>query len=222
MQIEFDVDGQRLIRTSDAYIIEGSEFFVECLFSFSSDWDELDKWAIFKRGNDTYETFIVGNRCIVPVECTAVEGEFTISLIGRRSSMLIIATTSEKLLYVRATSHSNMSYFDKALAYIKDKAEQAASVLKSVLDAKEHIDKTDYKIYVGETAPTEDITNAMVWINPAEDDDYPENLQVITSGSTEERPTDYIVGMCYFDTTLGKPVWCKEAGVWVDANGTTV
>ena len=36
------------------------------------------------------------------------------------------------------------------------------------------------------------------------------------------------VGQCVFDTTLGKPIWCKTAktdttaAVWVDATGTTV
>ena len=36
------------------------------------------------------------------------------------------------------------------------------------------------------------------------------------------------VGQCVFDTTLGKPIWCKlaktdtTAAVWVDATGATV
>lgn len=59
----------------------------------------------------------------------------------------------------------------------------AEKVLKDVLDAKDHIDQTDYKIYVGETAPTEDITNAMVWINPAEDDSGSDELAEAVTAS---------------------------------------
>ena len=36
------------------------------------------------------------------------------------------------------------------------------------------------------------------------------------------RPATAIVGDMYFDTTLGKPIWLKEIGVWVDATGATV
>lgn len=42
------------------------------------------------------------------------------------------------------------------------------------------------------------------------------------------REDDPEVGQCVFDTTLGKPIWCKRrkilgtAAVWVDATGATV
>lgn len=42
------------------------------------------------------------------------------------------------------------------------------------------------------------------------------------SGTTANRPTSVTAGQEYFDTTLGKPVWLKSVGVWVDATGTTV
>jgi hypothetical protein len=47
------------------------------------------------------------------------------------------------------------------------------------------------------------------------------------SGTTTERPTSGVmVGMIYFDTTLGKPIWAKTVSgstiTWVDANGQTV
>jgi hypothetical protein len=47
-------------------------------------------------------------------------------------------------------------------------------------------------------------------------------IQTARSGTTASRPTDYVVGESYFDTTLGKPIWFKATGVWVDAMGTTV
>ena len=43
------------------------------------------------------------------------------------------------------------------------------------------------------------------------------------AGTTAQRPaTNQFVGMPYFDTTLGKPIWLKTPGnvpVWVDATG---
>lgn len=48
------------------------------------------------------------------------------------------------------------------------------------------------------------------------------NYQVVTSGTTETRPTNVIVGFCYFDTTLGYPIWYKGEDTWVDATGTTI
>ena len=43
------------------------------------------------------------------------------------------------------------------------------------------------------------------------------------SGTTANRPVSNLwIGMVYFDTTLGKPVWLKSTGpsVWVDGVGT--
>ena len=41
-------------------------------------------------------------------------------------------------------------------------------------------------------------------------------------GTTEERPTTNLyVGLRYFDTTLGKPIW-RTSSAWVDATGTSV
>lgn len=49
------------------------------------------------------------------------------------------------------------------------------------------------------------------------------------SGPTASRPTDALkgrwIGMPYFDTTLGIPIWLQSVGppdVWVDATGAPV
>ena len=129
MQIEFEIDQQRLTRTSDAYLIEGTKNFVECVFSFSSDWEELDKWALFKRDNKTYEILIEDNKCLVPTQCTASEGEFTISVVGRKNSENVTSTASAKLLTVRDSEFvSGMSvegrltntYLVEVLAEVKE------------------------------------------------------------------------------------------------------
>lgn len=49
-----------------------------------------------------------------------------------------------------------------------------------------------------------------------------EDDSVVTSGTTAQRPTGVAVGFTYFDTTLGKPIYFKSTGVWVDSAGVTV
>ncbi|MEK0313742.1 glycosyl hydrolase family 28-related protein [Cohnella sp. 56] len=53
-----------------------------------------------------------------------------------------------------------------------------------------------------------------------------EGIPVISAltGTTAQRPGAGVryVGMMYFDTTLGKPIWRSAAATWVDATGTTV
>lgn len=42
--------------------------------------------------------------------------------------------------------------------------------------------------------------------------------------TTANRPTPTYIGQIYFDTTLGKPIWCKNitTPIWVDSTGATV
>lgn len=136
MQIEFEIDQQRLTRTSDAYLIEGSKNFVECIFSFSSDWAELDKWALFKRDNNTYEIYIEDNKCLVPIQCTSAEGEFTISVVGRKNAENVTGTASDKLLTVRGSEfvggmgeegRLTETYLVEVLGEVKDLREKAAT-----------------------------------------------------------------------------------------------
>ena len=139
MQIEFEVDGQRLIRTSEAYMISSSENFVECVFDFSNDWETLDKWAVFIQGEDVYKIFIVNNTCLIPIECTAIEGEFTIHVVGCKDAENIIATTNEKLLTVRPSIFfpAIKSYIQKIIEYIKRLKQDTESAKQEAVSAKQ-------------------------------------------------------------------------------------
>lgn len=50
------------------------------------------------------------------------------------------------------------------------------------------------------------------------------NLAYASAYTTATRPAAPFVGQGTFDTTLGKPIWCKSLNpvVWVDATGTAV
>ena len=50
---------------------------------------------------------------------------------------------------------------------------------------------------------------------------------ILNKGTTTQRPVKgVLVGLEYFDTTLGKPIWAKAVlgttVTWVDATGTQV
>ena len=145
MQIEFEIDGMRLTRTSDAYVTEGSKNFVQLLFTFSDDWDGIDKYALFARDNKTYEVAIVDGKCIVPYECARTSGQFQLTVVGKETAGDVIATTSDKAVRVSSnefeenptgsetrltntflvdTLSSAKDYADKAKEY----ADKAASV----------------------------------------------------------------------------------------------
>lgn len=160
MQIEFEVDGQRLIRTSEAYMISGSENFVECVFDFSNDWERLDKWAVFIQGKDVYKISIVNNTCLIPIECTAIEGEFTIHVVGCKDAENIIATTNERLLTVRPSIFfpAIKSYIQKIIEYIKSLKQEAVSAKQEAVSANAEI-KTIYNS--GGLTPVADLAGSI-------------------------------------------------------------
>lgn len=70
--------------------------------------------------------------------------------------------------------------------------------------------------------PLLDKTFSDSWIRYFSNNDLVLNT-VNMSGLTSDRPIDNLyIGMSYFDTTLGKPVWLKSVkpSVWVLATGT--
>jgi hypothetical protein len=67
--------------------------------------------------------------------------------------------------------------------------------------------------------------NTIYWLKPQNHNQQVSSAVVWESGTTAQRPANPVVGQRYFDTTLGKPIWCKVGGptpTWVDATGATV
>ena len=53
-------------------------------------------------------------------------------------------------------------------------------------------------------------------------DNFALNTNTPLTGTTTQRPTDNLqIGLIYFDTTLGIPIWWTGTK-WVNASGTTV
>lgn len=151
MQIEFEIDGMRLARTSDAYVTEGSKNFVQLLFTFSDDWDGIDKYALFARDNKTYEVAIVDGKCIVPYECARTSGQFQLTVVGKETAGDVIATTSDKAVRVSSNEFEENptgsetrltnTFLVDTLASAKDYADKAKEYADKAASVGIEIDK---------------------------------------------------------------------------------
>lgn len=151
MQIEFEIDGMRLTRTSDAYVTEGSKNFVQLLFTFSDDWDGIDKYALFARDNKTYEVAIVDGKCIVPYECARTSGQFQLTVVGKANEGEVIATTSDKAVRVSSNEFEENptgsetrltnTFLVDTLANAKDYADKAKEYADKAASVEIKMDK---------------------------------------------------------------------------------
>nr|DAF01421.1 MAG TPA: collagen triple helix repeat protein [Caudoviricetes sp.] len=192
MQIEFEIDGMRLTRTSDAYVTEGSKNFVQLLFTFSDDWDGIDKWALFARDNKTYEVAIVDGKCIVPYECARTQGQFQLTVVGKETAGDVIATTSDKAVRVSSNEFEENptgsetrltnTFLVDTLAKVKEYADKVANVgievdkavesaknaAVSEKAAKGYADKAkEYSESVNVYIPSVSQDGVMTWTNKA-------------------------------------------------------
>ena len=45
---------------------------------------------------------------------------------------------------------------------------------------------------------------------------------VTLNGTTAKRPTSSVMGQFYYDTSLDRPIWLGNGGVWKNSSGTPV
>lgn len=134
MQIRIIIKTQRLTLSSNK-IVCGTNNFIECLFDFqSSDWTELEKWALFKDGQNTYEMYIQDNKCIIPAQCISDQGEVIMSVVGRNNGKNITATAEDKLLLISGRAFDNPdeerltpTYLEEVLGKVRDESLKAAT-----------------------------------------------------------------------------------------------
>lgn len=134
MQIKIIIKTQHLTLSSNK-IVCGTNNFIECLFDFqSSDWTELEKWALFKDGQNTYEMYIQDNKCIIPAQCISDQGEVIMSVVGRNNGKNITATAEDKLLLISGRAFDNPdeerltpTYLEEVLGKVRDESLKAAT-----------------------------------------------------------------------------------------------
>ena len=148
MQIKIIIKTQRLTLSSNK-IVCGTNNFIECLFDFqSSDWTELEKWALFKDEQNTYEMYIQDNKCIIPAQCISDQGEVIMSVVGRNNGKNITATAEDKLLLISGRAFDNPdeerltpTYLEEVLGKVRDESlKTATSATNAAQSAQEAAD----------------------------------------------------------------------------------
>lgn len=189
MALEFLVRNQRLKLFSGGPVVADSQQYLKARFTFSEDWQGTRKYAQFRRDGEVYTCNIDEyGEVEVPWETLVGKGVVQISAFAtnQQDETNKLITTNPVFVKVETSGIKETELpktpslgilgdsVDESLKEITDARDryvlQMTEIRDVVLEAKDHIDQTDYKIYVGETEPSEDITNAVVWINPTEDD----------------------------------------------------
>lgn len=104
MTITFNVDNQTLSRTDTNKIVEKSKNYLYAIFTFSEDWDNINKAIIFENNILRYKIYLdSNNKCQVPNRIIRNDG-FTISVVGEDSENFVTITTSELYIGVGKSS----------------------------------------------------------------------------------------------------------------------
>ncbi|MBQ6998303.1 MAG: hypothetical protein IJN62_00750 [Clostridia bacterium] len=82
MIYKFDISEDTIVLNGSASAVSGSVGYYCCEFSFSHEWDELSKFAVFMCGDDVYTVEITDNSCTIPTEVISNAGTVTVGVYG--------------------------------------------------------------------------------------------------------------------------------------------
>ena len=103
MDLKFTIKNQILSRTDSHSIVNKSRNYLECYFSFKSiEWNDVEKFAIFKDENDDAYNVHLGTdcecSCIVPYEVLKQGDFFRVTVYGGN----LITTTEQTILLLNS------------------------------------------------------------------------------------------------------------------------
>ncbi len=144
MKIKFFIQGQKLKRAKNDYIVADSKNFISADFEFSQEWTNMQKSAIFKNADTAYTVLLTDNECAVPYEVTGAD--FCVSVFGVGENMRI--TSDEIVIRVEETGYCEgetpqeptQSVYEQIVERLSD-AEDVHTQIEAQLLAK--ADKTE-------------------------------------------------------------------------------
>lgn len=89
MVLEFSINHQKLLLFSKSPLIAGSKRYLKAHFSFSDDWEGLNKIVYFKRKYDAQHDYYFPytldntNTVVIPWEVLKEEGSFRVGCYGQ-------------------------------------------------------------------------------------------------------------------------------------------
>ena len=128
--IDFYIRNQKLSKNGPD-IVADSVKYVDCSFTFkTSDWNGLDKWVIFQKGEEVYRVDLVEDAIPKETGLNLGEGIWHVSLFGEGTDGTRITTDSVTLEVKR----SSVSDGEPLPPIEQTEAEQIAAKAQSALD----------------------------------------------------------------------------------------
>ena len=82
-QLTFEIDNQTITRTDSFKVVAKSQNYLYASFTFSAEWEDITKIAVFKSSCDSYEIYLDENdECVVPWESLMHAGNMYVSVFG--------------------------------------------------------------------------------------------------------------------------------------------
>lgn len=81
MYISFEVKEQLIKRIDEKVVVADSQNYLKARFTFTNDWVDVIKTAVFKQGENVYNVLLENDECLVPYEVILSNG-FNVSVFG--------------------------------------------------------------------------------------------------------------------------------------------
>lgn len=95
LYLYFTVNGQTLNRSVMPQLYEGTNKFIHAKFCFSKEWNDMNKFALVARANETFTIAIdENNEALIAKEAIRTSGFFDMGLIGTNDQEVVITTNS--------------------------------------------------------------------------------------------------------------------------------
>lgn len=109
MQLLFKIEHQKLTYLGRNVIASGSHKFLSAQFEFTDDWDDVERYAQFTKG-DYSGIFRIDNNdnvCDVPWEVVNTKGRFRVAVFGARGNNDKVITANEIVIQVEASGYES-------------------------------------------------------------------------------------------------------------------
>ena len=123
LYIIFEVRGQEIKRVDSYTLYSKSRNFVCAKFLFDKHWANVTRFASIANSETTYTVEIVNGECLVPWECLASAGTFTVSVFGGdliTANRVTITVLESGLAEGEFPSEPTPGYFDEVVTMVNE------------------------------------------------------------------------------------------------------
>ena len=214
---------QRLVVTTAPVIASGGRNENEIIFTFCPLWSDFAKVATFYRDEEhIYSALIENNRCVIPWEVLAEDGEFFFSVFGVSGD---ITRTSEVVKYkvikgaITEVSDPTPDMYEQILEQLKaneELAQMTVDIVNSIRDTISYVEN-------GTDKALSDANEALVRAEGASETAFEvESIARAAQASAEralendedrvQKTGDSMSGALRFNGTAIGPEWVAESG----------